>query len=94
MVEGETENTIRAEMDRITAGKNAIWEFDTLHRKTWTGEDLTYQPLHPAWEISLDHDLSKAFIGAYGETFGHAPESYDYWDFSTNAVATVRLVRD
>jgi acetylornithine deacetylase/succinyl-diaminopimelate desuccinylase-like protein len=91
MVVGETEQTIRDEMDKITAGKNATWEIDTLHRTTWTGEQLTYKPLHLAWEISLQHDLSKAFIAAYGETFGHSPEKYDFWDYSTNAVATVRL---
>jgi putative selenium metabolism hydrolase len=91
MVVGETEQSIRDEMERIVAGKNATWEMDILHRRTWTGAELTYQPFHLAWEISLQHDLSKAFIEAYGETFGHAPERYDYWDYSTNAVATVRL---
>jgi len=91
MVVDETEQTIRDEMDRIVAGKNAIWEIGTLHRTTWTGEQLTYRPFHLAWNISLNHDLSKAFIAAYGETFGHAPERYDFWDFSTNAVATVGL---
>lgn len=91
MVVGETEQTIRDEMDRLIAGKNATWEIGTLHRKTWTGEELTYEPFHQAWEISLQHDLSKAFIEAYAETFGHTPEKYDFWDFSTNAVAIVRL---
>lgn len=91
MVVGETEQTIRDEMDRIIVGKNATWKIDTLHRTTWTGEELTYEPFHLAWEIGLHHDLSKAFIAAYGEKFGHSPEKYDYWDFSTNAVATVRL---
>lgn len=90
MVVGETEQTIRDEMERIIAGKNATWEIDRLHRKTWTGEELTYEPFHLAWEISLQHELAKAFIDAYGEIFGHAPEKYDFWDFSTNAVATVR----
>lgn len=91
MVVGETEQTIREEMESIIAGKNAAWEIDTLHRTTWTGEEITYHPLHPAWEISLQHALSKAFIGAYSETFGHASENFGYWDFSTNAVALSRL---
>jgi putative selenium metabolism hydrolase len=91
MVVGETEQTIRDEMDRLIAGKNATWEIGTLHRKTWTGESLTYEPFHLAWEINLEHDLARAFIEAYRETFGHAPERYDFWDFSTNAVAVVRL---
>ena len=91
MVVGETEQAIQDEMDRIIAGKNATWEIDTLHRKTWTGEAITYQPFHLAWEISLEHDLARAFIAAYAEIFGKDPERFDYWDFSTNAVATVRL---
>jgi putative selenium metabolism hydrolase len=91
MVVGETEQTIRDEMDRIIAGKNATWEIGTLHRTTWTGEELTYQPFHLAWEIDLQHDLSRAFMNAYAETVGHSPEKYDFWDFSTNAVALVRL---
>jgi putative selenium metabolism hydrolase len=90
MVLGETEQAVRAEMDRIIAGKNASWEIDVMHRPTWTGAELTYEPLHPAWEISLDHELSRALIAAYTEVFGHSPEKYDYWDFSTNAVTTVR----
>lgn len=89
MVVGETEQTIREEMDWIIAGKHAAWEIDTIHRTTWTGEKITYHPLHPAWEISLQHPLSEAFIAAFGETYGHSPENFGYWDFSTNAVALV-----
>jgi putative selenium metabolism hydrolase len=91
MAPGETEATVRAEMDAIIAGKRASWELDTLRRSTWTGEQLVYQPLHPAWEIRKEEALARAFIAAYGETFGHAPEQYDFWDFSTDAVASVRL---
>jgi putative selenium metabolism hydrolase len=91
MVVGESEQTIRDEMAQLIAGKKATWEIGTLQRTTWTGEALTYTPFHLAWEISLDHELSKAFIGAYADRFGHSPETYDYWDFSTNAVALVHL---
>lgn len=91
MVVGETEQTIRDEMDRIIAGKDATWEIGTLQRTTWTGESLSYQPLHLAWEINLEHELSRAFIAAYGEVFGGSPEKFEYWDFSTNAVAVVAL---
>jgi putative selenium metabolism hydrolase len=91
MVVDETEQTIRDEMDRLIAGKHATWEIGTLHRSTWTGQELTYEPFHLAWEISLQHPLLKAFIEAYTETFGHSPDKYDYWDFSTNAVALIRL---
>ena len=91
MVPGETEQAIREEMEGIIAGKNATWEIGTLHRTTWTGEELIYQPLHLAWEISLEHALSKAFMCAYAEVFGHAPEKFDFWDYSTNAVAVIKL---
>jgi len=91
MVVGETEQTIGDEMAQIIAGKNADWEIDIIHRTTWTGEKITYKPLHPAWEISLDHTLTRAFIDAYGETFGHQPEKFLYCDFSTNAVALIKL---
>lgn len=91
MVVGETEETIRAEMEQIIAGKNAAWSLDTLHRQTWTGEPIIYQPFHLAWEISLEHELTRAFREAYAGVFGRAPDRFDYWDFSTNAVATVRL---
>ncbi len=88
---GETEEAFREEMDRLVAGKNAAWEIDSMRRQTWTGEELTYTPLHPAWEISLQHELAQAFIAAHGDTFGQPPQKYDFWDFSTNAVAVVRL---
>lgn len=91
MVVGETEATVRAEVARMIAGKRAAWEIGTLHRKTWTGADLVYTPLHPAWEISLEHDLARALVAAYQDVFGQPPDQYDYWDFSTNAVAVVRL---
>ncbi len=77
-------------MDAIVAGKNAAWEIGALQRTTWTGLDLRYEPFHLAWELDPGHRLSRLLIEAYEETFGSRPEKYDYWDFSTNAVATVR----
>jgi putative selenium metabolism hydrolase len=91
MAVGETEQTLRDEMDRIIAGKDASWEIGTLKRTTWTGEPLTYKPLHTAWEISLDHELARAFISAYSDVFDKEPQEFDFWDFSTNAVAVVAL---
>ena len=91
MVVGDTELTIRDEMEKIVAGINVEWEMDILHRTTWTGAELIYDPFHIAWEISLDHDLSQAFIKAYRDVFGNSPEKFDFWDFSTNAVALVDL---
>jgi len=89
MAVGETEQTISEEMDRIIAGKDAAWEIDTMHRVTWTGEPLEYRPLHPAWEISLDQKLAQAFVNACADVQGRAPAKFDFWDFSTNAVAVV-----
>lgn len=89
-VPGETEDTIKAEMDKIIEGKDATWEIGTIYRKSWTGMDIKYEPLHLAWETDLNHELSKACIGAYNEYFEDAPE-FDYWDFSTNAVTPVSM---
>jgi putative selenium metabolism hydrolase len=89
MAVGETEKTIRDEMDKIIAGKDASWEIDTMRRTTWTGEELVYRPLHNAWKIDLDHKLARAFIAACTDVQGKKPEKFDYWDFSTNAVAVV-----
>ena len=88
-VVGETETVISAEMDKIIAGKNATWEVGTLHRTTWTGEPLVYQPLHLAWETDRNHAITQAFIAASTKIFGKVPDQFDYWDFSTNAVAVV-----
>ena len=90
-VPGETEDDIRGEMDRLVKGKNATWEMGTLHRKSWTGMDITYVPFHSAWKIDLGHKLSQACVRAYRQIFGHEPAGYDFWDFSTNAVTPVSL---
>ncbi len=91
MVVGETKATIEQEMDEIIRGKSATWQIGTLHRKTWTGMDVTYEPFHLAWEIELEHELSRAFVASYQEVYGEEPHQYDFWDFSTNAVASVDL---
>jgi len=90
MAPGETEEAIRAEMDRIIAGKSARWRIDTVERRTWTGPEVRYAPFHEAWRIDGCHPLARAFDAAYRDTFGRAPGDYVFWDFSTNAVATVR----
>lgn len=90
-VPGETEDDIRKEMDRLIQGKNATWEVGTLHRKSWTGMDITYEPFHSAWKIDLEHELTRACITAYRENFGVEPAEFDFWDFSTNAVTPVSL---
>lgn len=91
MVLGETEDTIRNEMDKIIKGKNAVWEVGTINRKSWTGMDIKYEPFHLAWKIDLNHELSRACIEAYNENFGNDPDEYDFWDFSTNAVTPVSM---
>jgi putative selenium metabolism hydrolase len=88
---GETEQAIRDEMDQLTSGKKASWQVDVIRRKTWTGEELVYEPLHTAWKIDLEHELVRAIRAAYGEVFGQSPQNYEFWDFSTNAVAVIRL---
>lgn len=90
-VPGETEEGIMQEIDQLIEGKSATWEVGTLHRTSWTGLEINYEPFHPAWEIELSHDLSKACIAAYRENFGEEPTAYDFWDFSTNAVTPVSM---
>ena len=91
MIPGETEDDIRAEMDQIIRGKKATWDVEPLRRQSWTGLEITYRPSHAAWKIGPDHELTKACIAAYQAYFGSAPAEYDFWDFSTNAVASVGL---
>jgi acetylornithine deacetylase/succinyl-diaminopimelate desuccinylase-like protein len=78
-------------MDALIKGKKATWEVGTLHRKSWTGLEIKYDPFHLAWKIDLEHELSRACIAAYQENFGAEPSEYDFWDFSTNAVTPVSL---
>ena len=90
-VPGETEDAIKEEMDQLILGKKATWEVGTLHRKSWTGMDIRYKPFHSAWKIDLAHELTRACIAAYRETFESEPDEYDFWDFSTNAVTPVSM---
>ena len=90
-VPGETEDAIKKEMDQLVQGKNATWEVGILHRKSWTGMDIKYEPFHSAWKIDLQHELAQACIAAYRENFGNEPAGSDFWDFSTNAVTPVSM---
>ena len=91
MIPGETEADIQREMNEIIQGKDASWEVGTLHRKSWTGMDIHYEPFHLAWKIDQDHELTNACKAAYRETFKSDPTEFDFWDFSTNAVTPVSL---
>ncbi|HTX72788.1 MAG TPA: YgeY family selenium metabolism-linked hydrolase [Rectinemataceae bacterium] len=88
---GETEDAVRSEFDGIVEGTGATWEIGTVRRRTWTGLDVVYEPFHLAWELDPESRLARIFDEAYRRTFGSSPGTYDFWDFSTNAVATVRL---
>jgi putative selenium metabolism hydrolase len=90
-IPGETNDDIKKEMDELIKGKNASWEIGTLHRKSWTGLEIHYQPFHAAWQIEENHPLTQACISAYRECFGVMPARFDFWDFSTNAVTPVSL---
>jgi len=90
MVIGETKETLKKEMDAIIADKKASWEIGVLHRKSWTGMDVRYHPFHLPWQIDLDHELTQLCFKAFNTAFGSDPE-LDYWDFSTNAVATIAM---
>ena len=46
MIPGETEDDIRQEMEQLIEGKNAAWEVGTLHKKSWTGMEIKYEPVH------------------------------------------------
>ena len=46
MIPGETEDDIRQEMEQLIKGKIAAWEVGTLHRKSWTGMEIKYEPVH------------------------------------------------
>lgn len=89
MVMGETEETVKAEMEAIIAGKDAAWEIDTVHRTSWTGEPVTYHPLHSAWQIERDHHLTQSLIHACTDVYKEEPGELIYWDFSTDAVALI-----
>ena len=90
-VPGESEDTIRAEMDQLIQGKRATWEVGILRRKSWTGMEIIYEPFHSAWKIDVQHELTQACMAAYRETFGIQPIEFDFWDFSTNAVTPVSM---
>jgi putative selenium metabolism hydrolase len=90
-VPGETEEDIRREIESLIAGKNATWEIGTLHRTSWTGMPIRYEPFHAAWQISQEHELTQACIAAYRAQFGQEPGGYEFWNFGTNAVTPVSM---
>ncbi|EZH65230.1 hydrolase [Bacillaceae bacterium JMAK1] len=88
LVLGEGEETVKKEMDHIVNGLDAVWEIGSLHRTSWTGANIHYEPLHEPWEITEDHPLTRHLINAYEKVFAKPP-AFDFWDFGTNAVTPV-----
>ncbi len=88
---GETEEAIKKELDQLIQGKHATCEVDTVTRRSWTGMEINYRPFHLAWKIDLDHELTKACIAAFLDTYGCDPSEYVFWDFSTNAVTPISM---
>ncbi|MCR5347671.1 MAG: YgeY family selenium metabolism-linked hydrolase [Fretibacterium sp.] len=88
---GETLEGVRHEMDVLIAGKDALWEVGTLRHRTWTGEELVYEPMHNPWRIEMDHPLTQAMTAAYRDVYGRGPDRFDFWDFGTNAITPVAL---
>ena len=91
MVPGETEADIRAEMDESSGAKMRPGRWKHSAGGAGPAWISTYRPFHAAWRIDLDHELTRACRAAYQAYFGSAPVEYDFWDFSTNAVASVGL---
>jgi acetylornithine deacetylase/succinyl-diaminopimelate desuccinylase-like protein len=46
LIPGETKETIQQEMAKLIAGKNASWKVGALHKKSWTGQTVSYEPFH------------------------------------------------
>ncbi|MEY8337563.1 YgeY family selenium metabolism-linked hydrolase [Lachnospiraceae bacterium 62-35] len=88
---GETLEQVREEMDEIVKGKAADWEVGTLYHTTWTGKKLVYEPMHDPWDIKKDQPLTQALIQAYRQVYNKEPESFDFWDFGTNAITPVAM---
>ena len=88
---GETLEQVKKEMDELIEGIDALWEVGNLEHTSWNGARLFYEPMHDPWKIAEDHPLTLAMNEAYEQAAGHAPESYDFWDFGTNAITPVAM---
>ncbi|MDL2263779.1 YgeY family selenium metabolism-linked hydrolase [Synergistaceae bacterium OttesenSCG-928-I11] len=88
---GETLDLVRQEMAELIRGKDATWEVGTLHHTSWTGASLTYEPMHDPWKIEQDHPLTQSLIRAYKNVYRREPETFDFWDFGTNAITPVAM---
>lgn len=88
---GESVAQVKGELDALVAGKRADWAPGTLHRTSWTGAQLVYEPTHEPWKIDVHHTLTAACRAAYEVAFKKPVDRYDFWDFGTNAVVPVSM---
>ena len=87
MTISEDESVVSMEMDNLVEGTGATWLVYEASGTSWRGEPITLRSFLPAWEISKDHKLTRAFIKTYKELYEKEPVMYK-WDFSTNGVAS------
>ncbi len=87
LTQAETEESVTKELDTLVAGTDATWEVYEAIGTSWTGETITLRSFLPAWEIGLEHHLTKSCIKTYEALLGEQPQMYK-WTFSTNGVAT------
>lgn len=89
--EGETIQDIEQELCGLISGLDATWEIGLLHRTSWRGVPINYNPVHEAWRIAADSPLMKAANRAWELKFGHVPTEYEYSIGGTNAVTPVSM---
>ena len=87
----ENKEDIIKEMDELIEGKNASWQIGALERTSWTGMKINYEPFHTAWKIDKEDHLYKAAVKAFTNCFKIPPSTFEYWEFSTNAVTPVAM---
>lgn len=88
---GESTLQVTEELEGLIKDTDAYWEPGTIRRRSWTGRELVYNPIHESWKIGEQHPLTQKCTEAYNAVFGENPERFDYWDFSSNAVTPVAM---
>lgn len=89
---GEDNKFIEEEMETLLADTDAKWKVIKFDDKSWTGEDIKLDIFFPAWEISKEHQLTQGAVKALEELNNEAPEIFK-WDFSTNGVASMGILK-
>lgn len=91
LANGESEESISLEMNRLLEGTEGSWKFMDIPGKSWTETDFMFHSFLPAWNISSDHSLVKGAISAFKEIKEQDPVLYQM-GASTNAVVTAGLL--